>query len=447
VVEARVLGMGMDTALDTAQADVELARRAVLAMRDTMFTRIPDADLLTLARSFEHTARLLWAAQVHLAGEIDIRRMADAHGCTSTAALLRQTLTISHPDARARVTTARQVLPQETPTGETEPTLPLLGDALAAGEIGIEQTRTIVTTMKGLPDKLDHDTRDLCQKTLVEHGISTEPKPFADFARAVAQACDPDGDLDETDPSDKVELTLGTRNPGTGMTRFHGQLDDHGVEVLGQAIDGLAAPHPSTSGGPDPRPAPVRRGQALIEALRRYLTAGAGPAQGGELPQVTLSMNFQDLLTAAGSGTLEHGGPISAAQARKLACDATIIPAVMGSASQVLDIGTTSRLFPRAIRRAITLRDKGCTWPGCDRPPSWCDCHHVEFWANGGPSSYTNGCLLCQHHHSQIHLEHWQIQFATDGTPEFIPPTWIDPTQTPRRNTSHHINTLVGRAP
>ena len=433
--------MGTITDPDAADAVVQVARVALTGLRETEFWKIPNPDLLVLAKQLEHLGRLACTAQIHLAGEIDTRKIAESHGCTSTAALLRQTLTISAPDARARVHAARAILPQDLPTGgETPPVLPLLGAALAAGAIGAEQTRTIVTTMNKLPATLDPDTRDTCQQVLVENGISTEPKPFADFARAVALTCDPDGTPDQPNPSDRVELTLGARNPSTGMTRFAGQLDDEGVEVLGQAIDGLATPHPAADGTPDPRSAPTRRGQALKEVLHRYLNHGDAPVQGGERPHVTVTMDFEDLKRNLGAAVLEHGGPISAAQARMLACDAKIIPAVMGSKTQVLDVGTASRLFPAAIRRAITLRDRGCAWPGCDRPPAWCDCHHVQHWTLGGPSSSRNGGLLCRPHHSQIPREDWEIRFAADGVPEFIPPPWVDPTRKPRRNTLHHLD-------
>ncbi len=150
---------------------------------------------------------------------------------------------------------------------------------------------------------------------------------------------------------------------------------------------------------------------------------------------------------APGSGpppVLDYGGPITPAQARTLACDARIIPAVLGGSSQVLDIGTSNRLFPPHIRRAIALRDKGCTFPGCDRPPGWTDAHHISFWADNGRTAYHNGCLLCRHHHSEIHRGHWTITIAPDGVPDFTPPPWVDPTRTPQRNTLHHIPTLLG---
>jgi hypothetical protein len=172
-----------------------------------------EAELLSFAETFETTARLVFTAQVRIAGEIDTRKMAAAHGASSTAALLRETLTISHPDARTRIDTAKATLPQPAVSGGTiDPVLPLLGAALADGEIGVEQTRTIVATMTKLPAAVNPQLREDVQETLVEQGILTQPKPFAKFARAVAEACDPDGKLDERPDPDKVELHIGTRN-------------------------------------------------------------------------------------------------------------------------------------------------------------------------------------------------------------------------------------------
>jgi hypothetical protein len=110
----------------------------------------------------------------------------------------------------------------------------------------------------------------------------------------------------------------------------------------------------------------------------------------------------------------------------------------MDGPSQVLDIGRARYTFPPAIRRAITLRDIGCSWPGCDRPAPYCDAHHIRWWKRDrGPTSLTNGTLLCPFHHQQIHRGQWTIRLAADGVPEFVPPSWIDPTQRPRRNLLH----------
>ena len=166
--------------LTAAEAHSDTASDAVRAVINAEYLRFTDAELLSFAQTFETHARLVFTAQVRIAGEIDGRKMAAAHGASSTTALLRETLTISQPDARTRVHTAAATLPQPAVSGGIiDPVLPLLGAALAEGEIGVEQTRTIVATMTKLPAALDPQLRDDVQDTLVEHGILTEPKPFA----------------------------------------------------------------------------------------------------------------------------------------------------------------------------------------------------------------------------------------------------------------------------
>ena len=433
---SNVLFMELISDIEHATAVAGSVCAGVEALRGAEFWKIGDKELLTLAETLERVGRLVYAAQVHLAGEVDTRGVAQG---ASTMVVLRDRLRISAGDARARVNAARAILPRDLPTGgETQPALPELRAAVDAGTVGAEQTRTVIATMKGLPAALDPDTRDMARRVLTEQAQVLEPRVFSDFARQVALRCDPDGTLDERDPVDKVELTLGSRNTATGLTAFKGFLDDLGVEIMSKAIDGLAALRPASDGTADPRPAKVRRGQALIEALRRFLDLGFAPTQGGERPHVTVTMDLDALRGKLGTAVLDHGGPISAAQGRMLACDAMIIPAVLGSASQVLDMGTAVRLFPHTIRRAITLRDRGCTFPGCDRPASWCDAHHATPWSQSGPTSLANGVLLCPHHHRLIHQSDWEIRFAADGVPEYLPPPWIDPTRTPRRNMIHH---------
>ena len=117
-----------------------------------------------------------------------------------------------------------------------------------------------------------------------------------------------------------------------------------------------------------------------------------------------------DPLRPGGPALLGHPGePICAETARRLACDAGIIPVLLGSRSQPLDIGRLTRVVPTALRRAVELRDKTCRFPGCDRPPSWCDSHHLQHWAHGGTTCLTNLILLCRFHHSLVHEYGWRL--------------------------------------
>ena len=84
------------------------------------------------------------------------------------------------------------------------------------------------------------------------------------------------------------------------------------------------------------------------------------------------------------------------------------------------------------------LRDGGCAFPGCDRPPRWCDGHHIRHWTDGGHTALTNAVLLCGHHHRLIHSNTgWTVHMTRDGRPAFSPPAWLDPTRMPRRNPYH----------
>ncbi len=109
---------------------------------------------------------------------------------------------------------------------------------------------------------------------------------------------------------------------------------------------------------------------------------------------------------------------------------------VLDGTGQPVDIGRVSRVVPRHLRRAVAARDRGCAFPGCAHPPSWCDAHHVIEWQHGGPTAIDNLVMLCRFHHRLIHGSEWQMQMAR-GAPEFIPPKWVDPAK-PHDENRHH---------
>ena len=429
--------------VDTAGGRVALgaARAAVSELIHGAYSRVHNNDIDEFGRELEMLSRLVWAAQVRYTDEVDQRGLAAARSCTSTGALLQQSLLISAADAANRVRAARHTQPQDLPSGgSTPPVLPVVGDAVDAGRINADHTRTLVQTLQRLPATLDPAVRAAAEHTLVHAAISFDPDQFRKIAHRLQETIDPDGQLG-TDPASKMELHIGFRNAATGLTSITGRLDDLGAETLRKAIDGLAAPHPTVDGITDQRPAALRRAQALVEVLNRSLTHTLVPEQGGQRPQVTVTLDWELIRDAVGTATLDNGETLTPAVARRILCDAEIIPAVLGGHSEVLDLGRSARTFNRATRRAIALRDKGCAFPGCNRPPDWCDGHHVKWFTRDcGQTSYTNGCLLCAHHHSIIHRGEWTIAFAADGVPEFIPPKWLDPYQKPRRNTLHHFD-------
>jgi hypothetical protein len=136
-------------------------------------------------------------------------------------------------------------------------------------------------------------------------------------------------------------------------------------------------------------------GEDIPEAFRRKRLAGTGP---GACPS-----NCAGSGTGTGTGITLSGDVLSPGVVRRMACDAQIIPMVLGGDSRPLDVGRRKRLFTRSQRLALGVRDKGCSWEGCSIPPSWCDAHHVTHWRHGGPTSLLNAALLCPKHHTEVH--------------------------------------------
>ena len=130
--------------------------------------------------------------------------------------------------------------------------------------------------------------------------------------------------------------------------------------------------------------------------------------------QVYVTISFEDLANQTGAGTSLLTGQLLAPETiRRMACDATIIPIVLGTDSEILDVGRARRLFPPGILRAMWLRDKGCTIAGCTAPPHWADAHHLVHWIDGGQTSLTNGALLCGRHHTIAHQRGWTATATT----------------------------------
>ncbi|MFP5314863.1 MAG: HNH endonuclease signature motif containing protein, partial [Actinomycetes bacterium] len=109
---------------------------------------------------------------------------------------------------------------------------------------------------------------------------------------------------------------------------------------------------------------------------------------------------------------------------------------------QVLDIGRAQRLFPPHLRRALVARDKGCAFPDCTVPATWCEAHHIVPWAAGGTTSISHGVLLCSRHHHLLHEGNWSVE-SVQGIPWFRPPAYIDPHRNPTRNRYRQVEEAI----
>ena len=154
--------------------------------------------------------------------------------------------------------------------------------------------------------------------------------------------------------------------------------------------------------------------------------SGQAPVEGGERPHIVVTIPLETLQTGLGHATLDDGRSLTPEQTRRLACDAGIIPIVLGGKSQPIDLGESKRLADKRLRQALAIRDKGCAFPGCERTPNQCHAHHIQHWVDGGPTVLANMVLLCHHHHRLIHHTEWRVHMD-NGLPVFTPPVWLRP--------------------
>ncbi|HEU0087781.1 MAG TPA: DUF222 domain-containing protein [Pseudonocardiaceae bacterium] len=397
---------------------------------------LDDKGVAQALREIEVLSRKTQSVMLDLVAEADARGIAAREGFGNTARLLAVMLRLSAAEARTRVEHAGLVGARRTLTGETlPPQLPATAAALAAGKIGAGQLRVIAETMATLPAAVPEPVRERVEADLAGYAADFDPRRLRSIAHRILATLDPDGPAPPTGPAPAAPARgeLWLRNRRDGRLALDGWLDpEHGTMVR-SLIEQLAAPRPAADGGPEDRTVPQRQADALIELCERARGGESFPTTGGEPPHLTVLIDWDALRTALGNATLDHGHQLSAADARRLACDCKLIPVVLGADSEPLDVGRASRTVPLGLRRALVARDQGCSFPGCHRPVGICAVHHVQHWADGGPTAVHNCCLLCPMHHQQVHLQGWDITIQ-GGRVEFRPPAIIDPDRRPLTN-------------
>ena len=198
-----------------------------------------------------------------------------------------------------------------------------------------------------------------------------------------------------------------------GALCLRGFLDSEGGALLRSALEPLARP----SGEGDDRSRERRFADALVELAGHALDSGVLPQHGGQRPhlQVTATLATVQGREGAPAAELDLGGPIAAETARRLGCDAGVTRVVFGANSAVLDVGRATRVPATATRRAVQARDRGCVWPGCHRPASWGEVHHLRHWAQGGSTDLANLVTICRAHHWKVHEGGWRLIRTDDG--------------------------------
>ncbi|MDS0140167.1 MULTISPECIES: DUF222 domain-containing protein [unclassified Amycolatopsis] len=365
--------------------------------------------------------------------EIEQRGVMEVFGYRSVARLLEHLGDLPRSAAERLVKRARLVNPGRALDGTPIPALaPGTGVAALSGSL----SDPMIDTITGVLAEVPPEHRDRVEADLLAFAAEAGHKQVAVLGARILAPLNPDGaEPDDTEPVVPVrELFLRRRRSGVWV--LNGKFDDETGTRASALLDALAERRTGDD-GPDHRPRPQRYGDAFSDAVDLALNSPDLPMQAGERAHVMVAVSLTDLQSGTGQATLGDTGTMTAAEARVHACDAMVIPAVLGAKSEPLNLGRLRRLISAGLRRALFLRDRGCAFPGCHRPPRHCQGHHIRHWADGGPTDLNNLVLMCAHHHRLLHRSGWEVRIAADGLPEFLPPIFLDRRRKPRRNNLH----------
>ncbi len=319
-----------------------------------------------------------------------------------------------------------------------------LAAALRHGEATPAQAHVIARALDDLPDEVPDDVRALAEETLVDHATRFGPRQLARLGRKILEVVAPEiaeaaeaRRLAALEAEAHRRTRLSLRRVGDGTTRLSGLLPDAAATRLATYLESFTSPRQQ----PDPaqetrdplrRPAYPRRLGAAFCQLLEALDHTRLPLHGGDATTVVVTIDLATLRRELGvadvlgshlpgpADTEGSGETITAAQARRLACMADIVPAVLGGDSEVLDLGRRRRLFTAAQRRALRVRDRECRAEGCTIPASWCEAHHAaEPWSRGGRTDLADGLLLCSHHHHRAHDPGFETSRLPNGDVRF----------------------------
>jgi hypothetical protein len=445
--------------------------------------RMTDEELATFTRVTESLGRRVDALRVTAAGQIDDRshpelgdeRLSARAGCVNAVDLLTRLTGIAGITARARIHHAHAIATRTTLSGEPLPArFPAVRDALSDGAIGADSITAIVSALAPIADRCDPTHLAAAEQELVAAAIGASPDGApacsADDTRTQAKVwtlvLDPDGTL----PDDERALRrrgfrLGREHDGTVPIagnllpevaaqfqrladahlnpRVEDRTTDPGVHFRTTPADGVADTGDNGTGNrggdasadgelEEPRDTRTHE-QKLHDVLATILGVAArsteSPTLGGLPPTLLVTITADELNRDDGIGFIDGTDTtVPAHVARQIACCGGIQRLIFNDQGRIIELGTPNRGFNGQQRRAITARDGSCIIPGCHTPAAWCELHHVDEYARGGPTHVDNGVPLCWWHHRTIDTSGWQIRM-NDGIPHVRAPATIDPTR------------------
>jgi hypothetical protein len=386
-------------------------RSVVESLRSEVLSELPDARVEEDFAELQGAVEALEAERLRRLAEIDRRRLFERDGHLSAASWLAGRFCVGWGEARRAVALARGLEHMEG-----------VRRAFEAGAVSLSAVRVLAEVRDAEPEAFTE-----AEEFLVEAAARL---PVPDLRRAAVHW----RHVVERDRAGAVGLDEVLRARRRlhacvtleGMVRLDGDLDPETgqtvMTALGAVVDAEARSQGAESETEDRTTPAQRRADALGEICRAWLDRPDRSEVAGERPHLAVTVPLEALADRRSSpasdvAESEHTGPVDPETVRRLACDASITRVVLGPGSEPLDVGRRTQVVPPAIRRAVVARDRCCRFPGCDRPQSWCDAHHVVHWADGGETSVSNLVLLCRRHHRLTHSP-FSLEML-DGRPVF----------------------------
>jgi hypothetical protein len=395
----------------------------VVAALDRLAATAPadesDDVLAAAVAELDRCGRRLDGQGLRLLAEASERGLPNRSGLGNLGAWLRQLVpTTDRRDVSRRAAQAEALfgLDELAGTVDLSPTRDavLAGDLPSGSAVHITQALSRLVPPATPAGLVDEATLAEAQEALTVQAAQHDPAVVRAVAERLVATLDPQaGERLARDEERQAEVRAVTLvREASGMYLLKGQLTPVCGAALIATLDAWSAPRPAADGTADARTAAMRRHDALQQLADKAMAVdGLLPRAHGTARRLVVTVPAATLASSIGEhpgvdvAQLPDGWPLSSVTAQTLACDADIVPILVGADGGPLDVGNTVYLFPDRVRQAIISRDRCCTFPGCGAPPAWCDIHHLEGFRLGGATSARNGAMLCGRHHRHVHAK------------------------------------------
>jgi len=406
-------GTNPDDAIDAEMSAIESSLDKLLT-RDPAYWRTGQKkDRLERLERLQTKLAALKLRVLASAGDI-----AEETGAKDASGWMRTELLVDKAVARSQVKLATAV----TKYG-------LVAAGLAEGVVSQDKARVISQALDAIESDPAASGEDLvlAEKLLVDYATRLTPNELKIVGRRILAEIDPERfeaaeakALQREEEHAQRRTFFSSRDNGDGTIDIHARVSRAVGMRLRTLLDSLAQPR-KLSAEDKGRKAPYDRllGQAFARVIETY-DVDQLPRHGGHGTTVFITMSVEDLRNDLGTAALGFDGEqISAAEARRMACNADLVPVVLGTDSEILDFGRTARLAYPIQHRALRLRDKCCQAEDCDAPAAWTEAHHLKPWTEGGLTNLANMVLLCPSDHRRIHDANYGYERLPDGRIRF----------------------------